>query len=82
MHVKIIAHWEARLHGVEVVPGLDLCCGQSHRRATTKAVEGDLLGARLDVMQVIDELGTLGVDSRHSRVHCQLEIIQPHCQGW
>ena len=29
--LKAIAHQEADLHGVELVPGLDLCRGQRHQ---------------------------------------------------
>ena len=62
MHVGIIGHWEAWLHGTEVVPYLDLCHGQSHRCAATNAMEGNLLGARQDVVQIVNEQRAPGVD--------------------
>ena len=43
MFLRAIAHWEASLHGMELVPGLDLCHSQHHRCTMTNAVEGDLL---------------------------------------
>ena len=46
MHVEIIGHREAWLHGVEVMHGLDLHRSQSHRYATTNAMKSNLLGAR------------------------------------
>ena len=55
MHVGVIGHREARFHGVEIMSGLDLRCGQGHCCATADAVEGDLLGVRRDVVQAVDE---------------------------
>ena len=43
MHVRVIGHREAWLHGAEIMLGLDLRRGQGHRRAAINAVEGDLL---------------------------------------
>ena len=82
MHVKIIGHQEAWLHGAEVMPGLDLHRGQSHRRATVNAMEGDLLDAHRDVMQAVIEKRAPTIDGHHSRVCHQLEVLQLHHQGW
>ena len=43
MLLGAIAHGETSLHGVELVPSLDLHRGQRHRRTMMNAVEGDLL---------------------------------------
>ena len=48
MHVGIVGHREAWLHGVEIMPGMGLCRGQSYHRTAVNAVEGDLLNARRD----------------------------------
>jgi len=37
------------------MPGLDLRCGQGYRCVAADAMEGDLLGARWDVVQAVDE---------------------------
>ena len=43
MFLRVVAHWETSLHGMELVPNLDLCRSQCHYRTMTNAVEGDLL---------------------------------------
>ena len=55
MHVGVIGHQEAWLHHVELVPGLDLCRDQGYYCFVVDAMEGDLLGACRDVVQVVDE---------------------------
>ena len=41
MLLRAIAHWETSVHGVELVPSLDLCRGQRHRCTMTNAVDVD-----------------------------------------
>jgi len=81
MHVGVIGHQEARLHGAKVMPGLDLRQGHGHRRATVNVMEGDLLDARRDIMQAVVEERASGVDGRRSHIHRQLEVLQLHHQG-
>ena len=50
MHVGVVGHRKAWLHGAEIMPGLDLRRCQSHRRAAVNAMEGDLLNTRRDVL--------------------------------
>ena len=57
---------------------LDLCRSQGHRLTVVNAMEGNLLDARLDVMQAVDEQKTPGIDGRCSLVRCQLKIFQLH----
>ena len=45
VHVEVVGHPKAQLHGVELVPGLDLHRGQGHHCTMADAVESDLLGA-------------------------------------
>ena len=41
---------------MELVPSLDLCCGQHHRCTTTDAIKGDLLDMGQDIVEAgIDE---------------------------
>ena len=76
MFLRAIAHWETSLHGVELVPGLDLRCGQRHRCAMTNAVEGDLLNAGRDVLEASIDEGAHSVNSIRFCVRRQL-----HYQG-
>ena len=56
MLLVAVAHQEVSLHGVELVPSLDLCHGQRHRRAMLDAMEGDLLDAGQNVVEAgVDE---------------------------
>ena len=82
MHVGIIGHREARLHGAKVMPSLDLRHGQGHRCAAVNAMEGDFLDARLNFVHAVVEERSRGVDGHHSRICCQLGVIQLHRQGW
>ena len=66
---------------IEVVPGLDLRRGQSHRYATMNAMEGNLLGVRQDVLQMVDEQRAQRVDGSRSCVRCQLEVFLLYHQG-
>ena len=68
MLLRTIAYWETSLHGVEIVPSLDLCRGQRHRRTMTNAVEGDLPNVDQDVLETSIDRGTLGIDSIYGRV--------------
>ena len=45
MLLEAITHWETSLHGMELIPGLDLHRGQRHWCAMTNAMKGDLLDA-------------------------------------
>ena len=69
MLLRAVAHWETSLHGVELVPSLDLCRGQRHRRTMTNAVEGDLPNADRDVLETSVDRGTLGIDGIYSHIH-------------
>ena len=81
MFIRAVAHWEANLHGVELVPSLDLCRGQRHRRTMTNAVKGDLLNVGRNVMEASINEGTPSVDGVRGCVRRQLERLQLHCQG-
>ena len=81
MFLRAVAHWETSLHGVELVPSLDLCHGQRHRYTMTNAVEGDLPNADRDILETSVDRGTLGNDSVHGHVCRQLERLQLHHQG-
>ena len=39
MFLRAIAHWEIGLHGMELVPGLDLRRGQRHRHTMMNTME-------------------------------------------
>ena len=52
MLLGAITHWEADLHGVELIPGLDLCHGQRHQRAMMDAMKGNLLDTGQNIMEV------------------------------
>jgi len=69
MLLGAVAHWETSLHGVELVPSLDLRHGQRHRRTMRNAVEGDFLNAGQNIVEASIDEGTLGIDSIHDRVH-------------
>ena len=81
MFLRTIAHWETSLHGVELVPSLDLCRGQCHHRTMTNAIEGDLLNANQGVLETSVDRGTPGIDGVYGHVHRQLERFQLRCQG-
>ena len=81
MFLRAIAHWEASLHGMELVPCLDLRRDQRHRRTMTNAVKGDLLNAGYNVVEASVNEGTLNIDGVHDRIRRQLERLQRHCQG-
>ena len=81
MLLRAIAHWETSLHGMEFVPSLDLHHGQRHRRTMTNAMEGDLLNADRDILEMSIDRGTPGIDDVHGRVRRQLERLQLRCQG-
>ena len=81
MFFRAVARWETNLHGMEFVPGLNLCRGQRHRRTMTDTMEGDLLNAGWKVMETSICKGATGIDSVNSRVRCQLERLQLHRQG-
>ena len=49
MFLRAVAHQKTSLHSVELVPSLDLCCGQRQRRTVTNAVEGNLDGGTLRI---------------------------------
>ena len=82
MFLRAVAHWEASLHGIELVFGLDLRHSQRHRCAMTNVVEGDLLNAGRDVLEASVDEGTLSIDGVRCRVRHQLERLQLHRQGW
>ena len=65
-----VAHQETNLHGMEIVPDLDLCHGQRHRCATTDAMKGDLLDVDRNIMEEGADEGALGVDGHFGHVRC------------
>ena len=81
MLLGAIAHQEASLHGMELVPCLDLRRGQHHRRAMTNAVEGDLLSTGQDVLEASIDEEAPGIDGVYGYVHRQLERLQLRYQG-
>ena len=81
MFLRAIAHWETNIHGVELVPSLDLHRSQRHRRTMTNAVEGDLLNTGRDVLETSVDGGTPSIDGVRGRVRRQLERFQLRCQG-
>ena len=81
MLLGAVAHREASLYGVELVPSLDLHHGQRHRRAMTNAVEGDFLNAGWNVVEANVDEGAPSVNGIRGRVRRQLEGLQLHCQG-
>ena len=81
MFLRAIAHWEASLHGMKLVPSQDLRRGQRHRRTMTNAMKGDLLNAGWNVMEASINEGTPSIDGIRGRIRCQLEGLQLHRQG-
>ena len=81
MLLRAIAHWETSLHGMELIPSLDLCRGQRHCRTMMNAVEGDLLNADRDILETNVDRGTPGIDSVYGCIRRQLERFQLCCQG-
>ena len=69
MLLGAVAHREIGLHGMELVPSLDLRRGQHHRCATTNAMKGDLLDTGRDVMEAGIDEGAPDVDGHRSHVH-------------
>ena len=68
MLIRAIAHWETSLHGMELVPNLDLCRDQCHHRTMTNAVKGDLPNTGWDVLETSVDRGTPGIDGVYGRV--------------
>ena len=68
MLLGAVAHREASLHGVELVPSLDLRRGQRHRCAMTDAMEGDLLNAGRNVVEASVDKGAPSIDGDPSHV--------------
>ena len=82
MFLRVIAHWETSLHGMEVVLSLDLRRGQHHRHTVTNVVEGNLLNAGRDVLETSVNEETSSIDGVCSRVCCQLERLRLHRLSW
>ena len=68
MLLRAIAHQKAGLHGVELIPGLDLHRGQRHRCAMTNTVESDLLDTGQDIVEACIDKGALSINGIHGRV--------------
>ena len=81
MLLRAIAHWETSLHGVELIPSLDLCRVQRHHRTVTNAMEGNLLNTGWDVLATNGHGGTPSIDGIHGHVRRQMERLQLHRQG-
>jgi len=75
MLLRAIAHQETSLHGMELVPYLDLRRGQCHRRTMTDSMKGNLLDTGQDVVKVGIDEGALSIDGIHDHVRCQLERL-------
>ena len=73
MSLRAIANREANLHGVEIMPGLDLCRSERHRCAVTNTVKSNLLDAGRDVLETSINGGTPRIDGVCGRVCRQLE---------
>ena len=82
MLLGAMAHWETSLHGMELIPGLNLRRSQRHRCTTMDAMKGDLLDMGRDVMVAGVDEGALSIDGRRSHIRHQLEVLQLHRQGW
>ena len=68
MLLGAIAHRETSLHGMELVPDLDLHHGQRHRCAMMNTMKGDLLDVSQDVVEAGVDEGALGIDGHRSHV--------------
>ena len=68
MLLRAVAHWEAGLHGVELMPGLDLRHDQRYRCTMMDAMEGDVLNASRNVVEASIDKGAPGIDDIHSHV--------------
>jgi len=82
MLLGAVAHQEASLHGVELVPGLDLRRSQHHRCAMTNAVKSDLLDMGQNIMEAGIDEGSPSADGFHGHIRHQLKGLQLHHQGW
>ena len=78
MFLRAITHWEASLHGMELVPSLDLCHGQRHCRTMMNTVEGNLLNVGWDVLETSSDGGSPRIDDVRGRIRRQLERLQLH----
>ena len=67
--LRAIAHREASLHGVELMPSLDLHRGQRHQRAMMDAMKGDLLDMDRNVVEAGVDEGAPSIDDIRGRVH-------------
>ena len=76
-----IAHREASLHGMELIPGLDLHHGQRYRRAMKNTMEGNFLNVGQNILEASIDVGTPSIDGVCGRIRRQLEGLQLHCQG-
>ena len=70
MFLRAIAHWEASLHGVELMPSLDLRRSQRHHRTMTNTVEGDLPNTGRNIVETSIDKGAAGINDINSRVRC------------
>lgn len=81
MVLGVFSDREAVVHRAELVAGLQLSCSKAVGDAIADAVESDLLGAGLDVLEAIHQQVAPGVH-RIGGVGCrQLEFLQLRCQG-
>ena len=81
MSLRSIIGREANLHGMEIMPGLDLRRSQRHRRAVMNAVKGNLLDMDRDVLEASVNEGAPGIDGVRCCVRCQLKRLQLHRLG-
>ena len=69
MLLGAVAHWETSLHGMELIPDLDLHHGQRHQRAMTNAMEGDLLNVGQNILEASIDEGTPSIDGIRGCIH-------------
>jgi hypothetical protein len=74
-------HREARLHGAQVMSGLDLSGGQGYSGAMIDAMESDVPSADRDVLQAVHQERAPSVHRHGGIVGRHLEVLQLHRQG-
>ena len=68
MLLGAVAHQETSLHGMKLVPGLNLRCSQCHQCTMMDNMEGDPLDMGQDVMEAGVDEGAPSIDGHRSRI--------------